>query len=69
MPWPQFIMLSLVVGLGSLLQGSIGFGLGLFAVPFLVLIDPRLVPGPILLASGVLTILMVHREWPTSSGP
>lgn len=47
---------------GALVQGCIGFGLGLVAVPFLVLIQPQLVPGPILFSSGLLTILMLVRE-------
>lgn len=51
-----------IVLAGGLLQGSIGFGLGLFAAPLLALVDPRLVPGPLLVASGVLTILLTHRE-------
>jgi len=55
-------LVTLIVSLGSLLQGAVGFGLGLFSVPFLVLLDPRLVPGPILLASGVLTLVMLRRE-------
>lgn len=62
MSWLHFATLTAVVGIGALLQSSIGFGLGLFTVPFLVLLNPRLVPGPILLASGALTLLMVHRE-------
>jgi uncharacterized membrane protein YfcA len=52
----------IVVFLGAVLQGSIGFGLGLMAAPLLVLIDPRLVPAPLLLASGVLTVLLTHRD-------
>jgi len=51
-----------VVFAGAALQGSIGFGLGLMAAPLLVLIEPRLVPAPLLLASGVLTVLLTHRE-------
>ncbi len=53
---------AVVVFAGSVLQGTIGFGLGLMAAPLLVLIDPRLVPAPLLLASGVLTVLLTHRE-------
>jgi hypothetical protein len=60
--WPALVLSGVVVFAGAALQGSIGFGLGLFAVPLLLLIDPRLVPAPLLLASGVLTILLTHRE-------
>jgi uncharacterized membrane protein YfcA len=51
-----------VVTLGSAVQGSVGLGLGLVAAPILALIDPMLVPGPILLCGLVLTLLMSYRE-------
>lgn len=57
-----FALISAIVGFGALLQGTIGFGLGVFAVPLLLLIRPELVPGPLLLSSIPLTILMTHRE-------
>ena len=47
---------------GALLQGSVGFGLGLIGVPLLVLIDPVFVPGPLLLGAFLLNILVSHRE-------
>jgi uncharacterized membrane protein YfcA len=52
----------LVVGLASVVQGSVGFGLALLAAPFLVLLDPRLVPGPLLLTSTMLTVLCSIRD-------
>jgi len=48
--------------LGAILQGSVGFGLGLLGVPLLVLIDPVFIPGPLLLAAFLLNLLMFHRE-------
>lgn len=51
-----------IVILGSILQGSVGFGLGPFSVPLLLLINPVFIPGPLLLAAVVLTILMFRRE-------
>ncbi len=53
---------SLVVATGATLQGSVGFGLGLFSVPILLLIEPRFVPGPLLFASIGLTLLLTHRD-------
>ena len=47
---------------GALLQGSVGFGLGLIGVPLLVLIDPVFVPGPLLLGAFLLTLLVSYRE-------
>lgn len=51
-----------VCALGALVQSTIGFGLALVSVPFLVMIDPLLVPAPFLLASLVLALLMVARD-------
>ncbi len=44
------------------LQGAVGFGANLFAVPLLALINPSLVPVPVLLVSPVLNGLMTWRE-------
>lgn len=52
----------LIVIIGAILQGSIGFGLGPFAVPLLLLINPIFIPGPVLLIALALTILMYKRE-------
>lgn len=51
-----------VMAVGAALQGAVGFGVSLVAAPLLVLIDPRLVPGPLLVAGLTLTLLMTHRE-------
>ncbi|MDH3214132.1 MAG: hypothetical protein OEM05_16765, partial [Myxococcales bacterium] len=51
-----------VVAVGSSVQASVGFGLGLIAAPVLLLVDAQLVPGP-LMASGIaLTVLVAYRE-------
>jgi uncharacterized membrane protein YfcA len=51
-----------VVAVGSLLQGAVGFGLSLIAAPLVMLIDPTLVPGPLLLAALVLPVLTAQRD-------
>ena len=51
-----------VVMIGAILQGSVGFGLGMLAAPLLVLIDPVFVPAPLLTASLALTLLVAFRE-------
>ena len=60
--WPELAIASAVVAVGAMVQGSVGFGLGLLAAPTLMLIDARLVPGPLLVASLALTLLLSHRE-------
>jgi len=59
---PTLLIATLVVTIGATLQGSVGFGLGMFAAPLLILIDPRFVPGPLLCTAAVFTLLLTHRE-------
>ena len=56
------IMIFIAMGLGAALQGSVGYGMALIASPLLILVEPRLIPGPYLLASQLLSILMILRE-------
>ena len=48
--------------MGGAIQGSLGYGLGLASVPFLTLIDPRLVPAPLMAATLAFNIAVVLRE-------
>lgn len=59
---PGLILAFFIATFGALLQGSVGFGLGLIGVPLLVLIDPVYVPGPVLLAALCLNLLIFLRE-------
>ena len=52
-----------IIATGAAVQGSVGFGLGVLGAPILALIDPRLVPGPLLLDALLLTVLVAVREW------
>jgi uncharacterized membrane protein YfcA len=58
-----FLWITLVVAVGATVQGAVGFGLGLVAVPLLLFIEPRCVPAPMLLAAICLTVLLTYREW------
>ena len=58
----QLILALAVLFIGSAIQGSVGFGLNLFAAPLLVLIDPGLVPAPAIVASAALNLLVIRRE-------
>jgi uncharacterized membrane protein YfcA len=58
----DILVVTVAIGIGSLLQGAAGFGANLLAVPVLVLVDPGLVPGPALVSAFVLNCLVAHRE-------
>ena len=56
------LVILVVMTVGAVIQGAVGFGANLVAAPLLVLIDPELVPGPVLVAGLALNLLMVVRE-------
>jgi uncharacterized protein len=61
-PAPELALAILVVVVGSIVQGAVGFGSNLVAAPLLVLIEPKLVPGATLVASMVLNSAVARRE-------
>ena len=59
------VELAIAIGMaiaGSVVQGSIGFGMAVVSAPILLLVNPLFVPGPMLLAAMVLVILMSLRN-------
>lgn len=58
----ELLLASVVVLLGAAVQGAVGFGLGILAAPLLFLINPVLLPAPLLSAAVVLTLLTARRE-------
>ncbi len=60
---PEIIVAAVaVIAVASCVQGSIGFGCGLLAIPVFALLDPDLVPGPIFVSNAVLTSSTALRE-------
>ena len=57
------ILACAIIAIASMVQTAIGFGLGLIAVPFLVLIDPQMVPAPIIMIAFFQLVISawVHR--------
>jgi uncharacterized membrane protein YfcA len=60
--WLELLLASLVMAVGAVVQGSVGFGLNVIGAPLLVLIDTAFIPGPALAAAFVLTILVGLRD-------
>lgn len=63
------VLIGLVVAAGAVVQGVVGFGMALVATPLLALLDPGMVPVPLLLLSSVHSVLTLGREhrqadWP-----
>jgi len=60
---PQTLALaSLIVFLGALTQSLIGFGLAVVASPLLYIVDPQLVPGPVIAMGFTISLLTLFRE-------
>ena len=59
---PALIAIFVIVSAAATLQGAVGYGLNIIAAPLLMLLEPDLVPGPIILAALVLTLLMIWRN-------
>ncbi|MGL5361201.1 MAG: sulfite exporter TauE/SafE family protein, partial [Shewanella sp.] len=60
---PQTLALaSVIVFLGALTQSLIGFGLAVVASPLLYLVDPQLVPAPVIAMGFAIALLTLVRE-------
>jgi uncharacterized protein len=58
----ELLVAGTTVAVGACVQGAVGFGLSLLAVPVLVLVDPALVPVPLIVASLVLNLSNSYRN-------
>ncbi|WP_394617528.1 sulfite exporter TauE/SafE family protein [Lentzea sp. JNUCC 0626] len=63
MSWGLLVAAGVIVAFGGVLQGLIGFGLALVAVPLLALLDPALVPVPVLVIACAHALLSLVREF------
>jgi len=53
---------TVMILLGSLVQGSLGFGAALIALPVLVFIDPVFAPGPLMALGFLMGFLILARD-------
>ncbi|BBX34005.1 MULTISPECIES: sulfite exporter TauE/SafE family protein [Mycolicibacterium] len=57
-----YVIIAVAILLGSCLQASIGFGLGMLAAPIVAVVDPSLIPGTLIMLATAVTLLVVVRE-------
>lgn len=66
MPFPltltEWLLATAVVILGAIVQGTIGFGVALLGAPLLFLINPALVPAPVIIIGMSLPLLILVRD-------
>lgn len=59
---PIVLVLGLTVGLGAVIQSAVGFGLAVIAAPFIVLIEPSLMPVGLLVGGFALPLWELLRH-------
>lgn len=60
---PVFVACALAVMVGALIQGTGGIGFAMFAAPIVAILRPEMVPGPMILAGGLVSLLIAVREF------
>lgn len=58
----EYVVIAAAIVMGSCLQASIGFGLGMLAAPVVALVDPSLVPGTLIMLATLVTLAVTVRE-------
>jgi uncharacterized membrane protein YfcA len=66
---PEAVLAALIFSAGAAVQGAVGFGANLVAAPLLVLLEEGYVPGPVIVASAVLNVLLAWRSGPGDVDP
>jgi uncharacterized membrane protein YfcA len=56
------LIVCIIMTIGAAVHGSIGFGLALIVVPPLILIDPIMVPGPVIFSVLILSIMISYKN-------
>jgi uncharacterized membrane protein YfcA len=59
MDWPLVLGLGVVLAAGAFVQSSIGFGMAVVAAPFIVLLEPALMPGALLVTTFSLPVVQL----------
>ncbi|HKS53281.1 MAG TPA: sulfite exporter TauE/SafE family protein [Pseudonocardiaceae bacterium] len=59
----MLITAGLIVALGALVQGTVGYGMALVAAPLLALVEPTYVPVPLILLTSAHAVLAAVRDW------
>lgn len=62
MSWIAIAGVTAVMTISGILQGAVGFGQGLLSIPFLIFLDLRFVPGPLLVSALTLHMLILRRD-------
>ncbi|HET9653357.1 MAG TPA: sulfite exporter TauE/SafE family protein [Usitatibacter sp.] len=59
----SFLVCALAVMAGALIQSTGGIGFAMFAAPIVAIVRPDMVPGPMILVGGMVSLLIAIREF------
>ena len=59
----SFLVCALAVMVGALIQSTGGIGFAMFAAPIVAIVRPDMVPGPMILMGGAVSLLICVREF------
>jgi uncharacterized membrane protein YfcA len=59
----SFLVCALAVMAGALIQSTGGIGFAMFAAPIVAIVRPDMVPGPMILTGGCVSLLICAREF------
>lgn len=59
----EWLLATGIMFLCAIVQGVIGFGLGMLGAPLLFLINPELVPAPVIIVGMLLPLMILIRDW------
>ncbi|WP_030505452.1 sulfite exporter TauE/SafE family protein [Microbispora rosea] len=57
------LLAGVAVFIGAVVQGGVGFGLGLVAAPLITLLDPSVMPGAVQVVNMAMPLFTLAREW------
>ncbi|WP_184980148.1 sulfite exporter TauE/SafE family protein [Sphaerisporangium rubeum] len=61
--WFVWVIAGFAVFVGAVVQGGVGFGLGLMAVPVITVLDPSVMPGAVQIVNMSLPVFTLAAEW------
>ncbi|WP_111977990.1 sulfite exporter TauE/SafE family protein [Algibacillus agarilyticus] len=61
-PLTIILIANSIVFTGALIQGVMGYGIGMFCAPLLFILYPQFVPAPMIIVASVLTTIMLFRD-------
>ena len=59
----MLITAGLIVAVGALVQGTVGYGMALVAAPLLALVEPAYLPVPLILLTSAHAVFAAVRDW------